>query len=73
MGFNPRSPQSLLRSRIADFAQLSKVYTQADVEAQRRSRPPDVTHTEKVPVMGESDPDKICTSHVERQNLTIRM
>ena len=35
--------------------------------------PPDVTHTERVPVMGHPDPAKICTSHVERQNLTIRM
>ena len=55
-----------------DFAQLIKVYI-ADPEGQRRYSPPDVTHTERVPVMGNPDPVKICTSHVERQNLTIRM
>jgi IS1 family transposase len=55
-----------------DFAQLIKVYVN-DPEGQRRYSPPDVTHTERVPVMGNPDPAKICTSHVERQNLTIRM
>jgi transposase-like protein/IS1 family transposase len=55
-----------------DFAQLIKVYTQ-DPEGQRRYSPPDVTSAEKVPVFGNPDPAKICTSHVERQNLTIRM
>ena len=30
-------------------------------------------NAEKVPIMGNPDPAKICTSHVERQNLTIRM
>jgi transposase-like protein/IS1 family transposase len=54
------------------FAQLIKVYT-SDPEGQRRYSPPDVTHTERVPIMGKPDPAKICTSHVERQNLTIRM
>jgi IS1 family transposase len=56
-----------------DFAQLIKVYTQAPLEEQRRYSPPDVTHAERVPVMGDPDPARICTSHVERQNLTIRM
>ena len=56
-----------------DFGQVIKVYSNADPEGQRRYSPPDVTHTEKVPVMGNPDPAKICTSHVERQNLTIRM
>jgi transposase-like protein/IS1 family transposase len=55
-----------------DFAQLIKVYVN-DPEGQRRYSPPDVTHTERVPVMGNPDPAKICTSHAERQNLTIRM
>ena len=56
-----------------DFAQLVKVYAQAPAEERRRYSPPDVTHAEKVPVMGNPDPSKICTSHVERRNLTIRM
>lgn len=64
--------QTTLSDRC-DFAQVIKVYSNADPEGQRRYSAADVTHTEKVPVMGNPDPAKICTSHVERQNLTIRM
>jgi hypothetical protein len=72
-GFQPYiSAITTTLSDRCDFAQLIKVYTQ-DPEGQRRYSPPDVTHAEKVPVMGNPDPAKICTSHVERQNLTIRM
>jgi IS1 family transposase len=72
-GFQPYvSAITTTLSDRCDFAQLIKVYTQ-DPEGQRRYSPPDVTHAEKVPVMGSPDPAKICTSHVERQNLTIRM
>ena len=73
-GFQPylSAIQTTLSDRC-DFAQVIKVYSNADPEGQRRYSPPDVTHTEKVPVMGNPDPAKICTSHVERQNLTIRM
>jgi len=56
-----------------DFAQIIKHYNNSDPEGQRRYSPADVSHTEKVPVMGNPDPKKICTSHIERQNLTIRM
>lgn len=55
-----------------DFAQLVKVYAAAP-QADHKYSPPDVTHAEKVPVMGNPDPAKICTSHVERQNRTTRM
>jgi IS1 family transposase/transposase-like protein len=73
-GFQPyKSAITTTLSDRCDFAQLIKVYAQAPEEEQRRYSPPDVTHTERVPVMGEPDPAKICTSHVERQNLTIRM
>jgi len=39
----------------------------------RRYSLAEVISPEKVPVMGEPDPKRICTSHVERQNLTMRM
>lgn len=72
-GFQPYvSAITTTLSDRCDFAQLIKVYV-SDPEGQRRYSPPDVTHTERVPVMGNPDPARICTSHVERQNLTIRM
>ena len=35
--------------------------------------PAEVVSSEKVPVMGNPETKRICTSHIERQNLTIRM
>jgi IS1 family transposase len=55
-----------------DFAQLIKVYA-ATPEGEHRYSPSEVVATEVVPVIGNPDPSKICTSHVERQNLTMRM
>ncbi|MBZ5674667.1 MAG: hypothetical protein LAP61_10510 [Acidobacteriia bacterium] len=55
-----------------DFAQLIKVYRAAS-EGEGRYSPAEVQSVEVVPVMGQPDPDRICTSIVERQNLTIRM
>jgi transposase-like protein/IS1 family transposase len=55
-----------------DFAQLIKVY-RATPEGERRYSPAEVVSTEVVPVVGSPDPARICTSHVERQNLTMRM
>ena len=66
------TPLPITRSDRCDFAQLIKVYVN-DPEGQRRYSTPDVTHTELVPIMRDPDPAKICTPHVERQNLTIRM
>jgi len=56
----------------ADFAMLIKMY-RATPEGERRYSPAEVVSTEVVPVLGQPDPNKICTSHVERQNLTMRM
>jgi IS1 family transposase/transposase-like protein len=57
-------------SRV-DFAQLVKTYaSQQDVT---RYSPSSIISAEKRPVFGEPDPDLICTSHVERMNLTFRM
>jgi len=72
-GFLPyKSAITTTLSDRCDYARLIKVYAE-DPHAEHRYSPADVTHAEKVPVMGNPDPDFICTSHVERQNLTIRM
>lgn len=55
-----------------DYAMLIKVYAAATGEEHRYS-PPTVSSTEEVPVMGRPDPERICTSIVERSNLSTRM
>jgi IS1 family transposase len=55
-----------------DFAQLIKVYRAAS-EGEGRYSPAEVASTEVVPVMGNPDPKRICTSIVERSNLSLRM
>ena len=49
-----------------------KVYAK-DGKEDRTYSPPDVVKAVPTPVMGNPDPERICTSHVERQNLTMRM
>ncbi len=55
-----------------DFAQLIKVY-KAGTEGEARYSPATVESVRVVPVSGNPDPKRICTSIVERQNLTVRM
>jgi transposase-like protein/IS1 family transposase len=62
-----------LGTRI-DFARLVKVYKQpAEGGGERRYSPADIIRAIPTPEWGNPDPEKICTSHVERQNLNIRM
>jgi transposase-like protein/IS1 family transposase len=72
-GFGPYRSAivNTLEDRV-DFAQLVKVY-RATPEGERRYSPAEVVSTEVVSVCGSPDPKKICTSHIERQNLTMRM
>ncbi|MBV8731284.1 MAG: IS1 family transposase, partial [Acidobacteriia bacterium] len=72
-GFEPyvKAIQDTLADRC-DFAQLIKVYGQEPGEEHRYS-PPAVLEASSKPIMGNPDPARICTSIVERQNLTIRM
>ncbi len=61
-----------LHDRITGFAQLIKVY-RASQEGEARYSPAEVASTEVVPIMGQPDPERICTSIVERSNLSLRM
>ncbi len=56
----------------ADYAQLIKIYGAPEPD-EHRYTPSKVIEAIPTPVFGNPDPEKICTSHVERQNLNIRM
>lgn len=55
-----------------DYAMLIKMYGQ-DPNEERKFSPPVVLSEEVRVIKGAPDPDKISTSYVERQNLTMRM
>jgi IS1 family transposase/transposase-like protein len=61
----------MLGDRV-DFAQLIKVYTQPE-QVETRYSPAQIAEAIPVIISGNPDPAKICTSHVERNNLTMRM
>lgn len=67
----PYAIQQHLGHRV-DYAQLIKKYGQ-DAEAQRRYSPPRITGVDKKYFGRYPNPDRICTSHVERLNLDVRM
>jgi IS1 family transposase len=67
----PDAIHTALGVRVS-YAQLIKVYG-APVDEEHRYSPPRVLEAIAKPVWGSPDPAKICTSHVERQNLTMRM
>jgi transposase-like protein/IS1 family transposase len=72
-GFAPyKSAITTTLGHRVDFAQLIKVY-RTPQDGEKRYSPAEVESVEVVPVVGNPDPDRICTSIVERQNLTIRM
>jgi len=55
-----------------DYAMLVKTYA-GDESARERYSPSEIVDARPVPVMGDPKPSRISTSHVERQNLTVRM
>jgi transposase-like protein/IS1 family transposase len=72
-GFVPyKSAISTTLGDRCDYAMLIKVY-RAPSEGEARYSPAEVASVEEVPVMGRPDSERICTSIVERQNLSVRM
>lgn len=67
----PDAVERVFGSEI-DYAQLIKVYA-ASRDGEQRYSPAEVVDVEVVPRAGMPDYERICTSHVERQNLTMRM
>lgn len=73
-GFKPYQHAIVLSlgAQHVDFAQLVKIYAN-NPEGQTRYSPAEYTGAKRVPIYGNPDMDKVCTSHVERMNLNIRM
>jgi len=71
-GFPPYVPAVAYYFANIDFAQLIKVYRASSDQEQRYS-PGEVAECIPTPVFGNPRPEKICTSHVERANLSMRM
>ena len=72
-GFNgyPNAVEFALGSRV-DYAQVVKDFGNVGGEEGRRYAPPRLIGQEKITISGEPDEDRICTSHVERSNWTLR-
>jgi IS1 family transposase len=56
-----------------DYGSIFKTFSHTDLAEQRRYSPPDVMHVKRTPVAGNPVVDLISTSHVEKQNHTLRM
>jgi len=66
--------ESALGSAV-DYGQIVKTYSVSNLQKDAASRysPADVVEVEKKVVAGEPDVCLICTSHIEKQNHTLRM
>jgi len=56
-----------------DYGSILKTFSHSDLGEQRRYSPPDVMHVKRTPIAGNPVVDLISTSHVEKQNHTLRM
>lgn len=68
----PAAVEQHLGARV-DFAQIIKTFSGNGLDSERRYSPPSIIGVEKVAIIGLPEEDRVCTSHVERQNLHMRM
>jgi transposase-like protein/IS1 family transposase len=70
-GFKPY-PQAIwsVFGQTVSYAQLIKNYGQSDDD--RRYSPPQIVSIDKIARIGNPDIDRVCTSYVERNNLSVR-
>jgi IS1 family transposase len=73
-GFKPYgwAVANYLRRRV-DYAQLIKIYGSPKRERQQRYSPAEIIGIRCRDMMGQPDRDRVCTSHAERMNLSVRM
>lgn len=55
-----------------DFAQLIKIYAKGDREGEQKYSPLEIVETITKPLIGRPHPRRVCTSIVERSNLSMR-
>lgn len=55
-----------------DYAQIVKEYSSLNREDQRKYSPAQLTAVFKTAIVGDPNPNKVCTSYIERANLTVR-
>ncbi len=67
----PDSVEYNFGSRV-DYAQLVKEFGAEGGDEQRRYAPPRLIGAEKIAVSGDPKEERICTSHIERANWTLR-
>lgn len=56
-----------------DYAQIIKTFSGEGLDSERRYSPPSIIVTEKRVISGNPEESKVCTGHVERLNLHVRM
>lgn len=60
-------------AQTVDYAMLVKNYSNAEAKEERAYSPAKIVSTTKTALWGRPDASRICTSYIERSNLSIRM
>jgi IS1 family transposase len=73
LGTYPFAIEAAWSHSTVDYGQIVKHYNEVPTEERRRYSPSRFVSAEKKVILGEPDSNFISTSHIERQNLNIRM